>query len=216
MICLTPGQAATHRGSARSDQELSTLRRQEFAASCQLLHVRHGEVLDYPDGRLDRQDFAAMVGELTRHVRQIRPHVILTMGPEGGVTAHHDHAMVSIFATMAYHWAGRSNRFPEQLKNGLAAHQTQKLYYATALFTLVDRQPVSLAPTTASLELSKQEFETKIAAFKCHATQAPLFPYFEATMRKRAHLEVFHLAATSSPRKIEVEEDLFAGVKENE
>jgi LmbE family N-acetylglucosaminyl deacetylase len=215
VICLTPGQAATHRGSARSDQELSALRRREFTASCKMLNVSHGEVLDYPDGRLDRQDFLTVVADLARRVRQVRPHVILTMGPEGGVTAHHDHSMVSIFATMAFHWAGRNNRFPEQLKDGLAVHQTQKLYYATALFTLRDRQPVSLAPATASLELSTQEFETKIAAFKCHTTQAPLFPYFEATMRKRGQLEVFHLAAASTPRKIEVEKDLFAGVKEN-
>jgi len=214
VICLTPGQAATHRGSARSDQELSNLRRQEFAASCKLLHVKHGEVLDYPDGRLDRQDFFAVVGDLTRRVRQIRPHIIVSMGPEGGVTAHHDHSMVSIFATMAFHWAGRSNRFPEQLKNGMAAHQALKLYYATALFTLADRQPIALPPATVTLELSKQEFETKIAAFKCHTTQAPLFPYFESMMRKRGHLEVFHLAAASTPRRIEVERDLFAGVKE--
>jgi LmbE family N-acetylglucosaminyl deacetylase len=214
VVCLTPGQAATYRGRAGSDQELSSLRRQEFAASCRLLNVAHGEVLDYPDSRLDRQDFFAVVADLTRRVRQIRPHVILTIGPEGGVTAHHDHSMVSIFATMAFHWAGRSNRFPEQLKDGLAAHQSQKLYYATALFTLRDRQPVSLAPATASLELSGQEFETKIAAFKCHTTQAPLFPYFEATMRKRGHLEVFHLTAASTPRKVGVETDLFAGVTE--
>lgn len=214
VVCMTPGQAATHRGVARSDQELSALRRREFAASCKLLNVSHGDVLDYPDGRLERQDFFAVVGDLTRRVRQIRPDVILTIGPEGGVTAHHDHSMVSIFATMAFHWAGRSNRFPEQLRDGLAVHQTQKLYYGTALFTLGDRQPVSLAPATLSLELNAQEFETKIAAFKCHTTQAPLFPYFEATMRKRGHLEVFHLAATSTPRRIEAEKDLFAGVVE--
>jgi LmbE family N-acetylglucosaminyl deacetylase len=214
VICLTPGQAATHRGTARSDQELSELRRQEFAASCKLLNVSRGEVLDYPDGKLDRQDFLALVDDLTRRVRQIRPHVILAMGPEGGVTAHPDHSMVSIFATLAFHWAGRNNRFPEQLKDGMSAHQAQKLYYATALFTLADRQPTAPAPATLSLELSKQEFETKIAAFKCHTTQEPLFPFFEATMRKRAHLEVFHLAAASAPRKIEVEKDLFAGVKE--
>lgn len=190
------------------------MRRKEFAASCKLLKASSGEVLDYPDGRLDRQDFLAVVADLTRRVRQIRPHVILTIGPEGGVTAHNDHSMVSIVATMAFHWAGRNNRFPEQLKDGLAVYQPQKLYYGTALFTLPDRQPVSLAPATASLELTPQEFETKIAAFKCHTTQAPLFPYFEATMRKRGHLEVFHLAASSTPRKIEVETDLFAGVRE--
>ena len=46
VICLTPGQAATHRGGAKSDDELAAKRRQEFAASCEILKVSHGRVLD--------------------------------------------------------------------------------------------------------------------------------------------------------------------------
>jgi LmbE family N-acetylglucosaminyl deacetylase len=34
VICLTPGQAATYRGGAHSDQELAAMRRKEFAAAC--------------------------------------------------------------------------------------------------------------------------------------------------------------------------------------
>lgn len=212
VICLTPGQAATHRGGAKSDEELSAMRRREFAASCQMLKISRSEVLDYPDARLARQDFYAVVAELTRRVREIRPQVIMTIGPEGGVTAHPDHSMVSIFATMAFHWAARNDRFPEQLQNGLAPHQTQKLYYATALFTIPERQPISLAPSTTRLELAPEELETKIAAFKCHTSQAPLFPFFENTVRKRGRLELFHLVATATPSKAEVETDLFEGI----
>jgi LmbE family N-acetylglucosaminyl deacetylase len=214
VVCLTPGQAATHRGGAKSDRELAAMRRNEFAASTNLLQVSCSTVLDYPDGKLDRQDFYAVVGDLTRRIRETRPHVVMTIGPEGGVTAHPDHSMVSIFATMAFHWSARSNRYADQLQNGLAAHQAQKLYYASALFTLRDRQPVSLPPTTATIELEPQELETKIAAFKCHSSQAPLFDYFEATVRKRGRLEVFHLAASSTPHRVQPETDLFAGIKE--
>ena len=39
VICLTPGQAATHRGAAKSDDELSAARRLEFNAACKLLKV---------------------------------------------------------------------------------------------------------------------------------------------------------------------------------
>jgi len=212
VICLTEGTAATHRGGAKSNQELAALRRDEFATSCNLLKVTQGTVLDYPDGGLDRQDFHTAVAELTRRVRELRPEVIITMGPEGAITAHPDHSMVSIFATMAFHWAGRRNRFVDQLKNGLIPHQTQKLYYGTALFTMPDRPPVSLPPTSATLELSQRELETKIAAFKCHTSQAPLFPFFEETVRNRGRLEVFHLAATVTPKKMETETDLFAGI----
>jgi LmbE family N-acetylglucosaminyl deacetylase len=215
VICLTPGQAATHRGNARSDEELSAVRRSEFEAACKLLKVSHGTVLNYPDGRLDRQDFFAVVADLARRVRELRPHVIMTMGTEGAITAHPDHSMVSIFATMACHWAGRSNRFPEQLQDGLSPHQTQKLYYATALFTIPERQPVSLSPTTCVIDLNPHEIDAKIAAFKCHTSQAPLFGFFEETVRRRGRKEVFHLANCIKPQKAEMETDLFAGVAES-
>jgi len=215
VICLTPGQAATHRGTARSDDELSAARRLEFQAACKLLKVSRGTVLDYPDGKLDQQDFYAVVADLTRRVRELRPHVVMTMGTEGAITAHPDHSMVSVFATVACHWAGRTNRFPEQLQNGLKPHQTQKLYYATALFTMPERQPVSLAPTTAIIELMPHEIDAKIAAFKLHTSQAPLFGFFEATMYKRGKIEVFHLANSIKPSRMEMETDLFAGVEES-
>ena len=161
-----------------------------------------------------RQDFHAVVADLTRRIRELRPHVVITMGTEGAITAHPDHSMVSIFATMACHWAGRTNRFPDQLANGLAPHRTQKLYYASALFTMPDRQPVSLAPTTAIIELTQHEIDAKVAAFKLHTSQAPLFGFFEATIRKRGRIEVFHLANNVKPGKVEMETDLFAGVEE--
>ncbi|HET9184439.1 MAG TPA: PIG-L family deacetylase [Candidatus Angelobacter sp.] len=212
VICLTPGQAATHRGGAKSDEELSAARRKEFADSCKLLKVSEGTVLDYPDGKLDQQNFYSVVADLTRRVRRLKPDVIMTMGPEGAITAHPDHSMASIFATMAYHWAARTNRFADQLQNGLAPHQTEKLYYGTALFTIPERQPVSLPPSSAIIELAPHEIETKIAAFKCHTSQSPLFAFFEDTVRRRGRLELFHLAASSHPRKVETETDLFAGV----
>lgn len=211
VICLTAGTAATHRGGAKTAQELAAMRRKEFDASCRLLKVARGTVLDYPDGKLDQVNFYAVVADLCRRVREVRPEVVITMGPEGSITAHPDHSMVSVLATMACHWAGRSNRFIDQLENGLTPHRAQKLYYGTALFTMPDRPPVSLPPASAVIELTEHEQEIKIAAFKCHTSQAPLFPFFENTVRKRGRLEAFHLAAQSVPEKIEMETDFFAG-----
>jgi LmbE family N-acetylglucosaminyl deacetylase len=212
VVCLTPGQAATHRGGAKSNDELSSMRRQEFAAACKLLKVRQGTVLDYPDGKLDQQNMFTVVADLARRVREIRPDVVMTMGPEGAITAHPDHSMASVCGTLAVHWASRANRFADQLQNGVSPHVTKKLYYGTAGFTMPDRQPVALPPATLVLNLTSAEIETKIAAFKCHTSQAPLFPFFEETMRRRGKTEQFHLAAAATPRKLEVETDLFAGI----
>ncbi len=211
VVCLTPGQAATHRGGTRSDEELAQMRRLEFAASCQLLKVTRGEVLNYRDGALDRLDFRAAVGDLTRRVREIRPEVMMTMGAEGGVTAHPDHAMACLVATLAFQWAGRSNHFPEQLNDDVQPFRPQKLYHATANFTIPDRQPVSLAPVSAVIDIA-EFLDAKIAAFKQHRSQSPLFKLFEGLVRQREGKEYFHLAATSTPRQAEYETDLFAGV----
>jgi LmbE family N-acetylglucosaminyl deacetylase len=214
VICLTPGQAATHRGGAASDQELAALRRKEFAAACEILKVSKAIVLDYSDGQLHRQDLYKVVCDLTLHVRQFRPHVLMTFGPDGSVTGHTDHSMASIFATMAFHWAGRTNRYPDQLSGEITAHQTQKLYYSTVNFTLPDRQPVTLPPASAIIEIGDY-LEVKIAAFKAHASQAPLWSLFESHVRQRGRKEMFHLAARVTPGLIEQETDLFAGIKEN-
>jgi len=211
VVCLTPGQAATHRGGARTDQELVTLRRKEFAASCEVLKVTQAEVLDYADAQLPRTDFYTVVADLTRRIRRIRPHVLLTYGPDGGITGHPDHAMAGIFATMAFEWAGRTNRFAEHFEEGLSPHRVQKLYYSAATFVLPNRQPCSPSPITTKIEIGPF-LERKVRAFECHMSQAPLFPIFRNTLSQRGNLEMFHLAATTVPREMEFETDLFAGV----
>ncbi|MGZ4812105.1 MAG: PIG-L deacetylase family protein [Terriglobales bacterium] len=215
VICLTPGQAATHRGNTRSDADLAAQRRLEFAASCRILNVTGCEVLDYPDGALDRTDFYRVVEDLVLRIRTMRPQVILTYGPEGAVTAHPDHSMAGVFTTMAFEWAGRSNRFVEQLTNGLKPHQAQKLYYGTALFTLPGRQPIAPAPVTTTITIGPDRLARKISAFKAHSSQAPLFSLFESNVARRAHEEHFHLAARSVPSIISPETDLFEGVEED-
>jgi LmbE family N-acetylglucosaminyl deacetylase len=213
VICLTSGQAATHRGEAKSDDELSAMRRREFAEACALLKVARGEVLDFPDGKLDRVNFLEPVNLLVRRIREIRPQVVIAQGQEGGVTAHPDHSMASLFATAAFHWAGRSNRFVEQLEAGLAVHRARKLYYATSDFSLPDRQPVSLAPTTAMIDVG-DIIETKIKAFALHVSQAPLLSLFETHVRNRGNFERFHLAASTTPKLSTMETDLFTGIQE--
>ncbi len=213
IICLTPGQAATHRGGARSDQELAAIRRQEFAAACAMLKVSDATVLDYPDGQLHRVDPVRVVGDLTLRLRQFRPHILLTFDLSGGATGHTDHTMASVFATLAFHWAGRSNRFPDQLSAALTPHLVQKLYYSTADFHLSGREPVALAPVTAVIEIGER-LETKIEAFRAHASQQPLWSLFEEYVRKRGRRELFHLAATAKIQPLAAESDLLAGVED--
>jgi LmbE family N-acetylglucosaminyl deacetylase len=212
VVCLTAGTAGSHRGAAKTDAELAVIRRAEFDASCRLLRVSHAAVLEYPDGGLSQVPFLDPVGALTRRIRQIRPQVVMTFGHEGAVTAHPDHTMVSLFTTAAFQWAARTNRFPEQIeKEGLQPHRAQKLYYATAAFSLPERQSIAPPPSTAIIDVG-QYLDTKIAAFQLHSSQEPLFGIFEHIVRQRSGRERFNLAACSTPRDITIEDDLFAGV----
>jgi LmbE family N-acetylglucosaminyl deacetylase len=211
VVCLTPGQAGSHRGGAKTDQELAEIRRTEFVASCRILGVSKAVILDYPDGQLYRQELNRVVYELTLRVRRFRPDVMIAFGPEGGVTGHPDHSMAGIFAALAYQWAGRGNRYSDQLSNGLGPHRTQKLYIETADFALPNRAPITFAPHTTVIDIGKF-VETKVAAFKAHKTQAPLWPLFEENVRKSGPNEKFHLAATVKADAAKQETDLLDGI----
>ena len=121
--------------------------------------------------------------------------------------------MASIFATLAFHWAGRSNRFPDQLDGSIAPHRIQKLYYSTADFTLPGRQPVPLPPITTVIEVGDY-LEAKLQAFRAHVSQQPLWSLFEEYARKRGRREVFHLVAAVNAEGAAQETDLFTGVSE--
>jgi LmbE family N-acetylglucosaminyl deacetylase len=128
------------------------------------------------------------------------------------VTAHVDHSFVGLFTTAAYHWAGRSDRFREQLNNGLQPYRAQKLYYVTASQIWPERQPVSLSPVTARIDVRKYT-DIKIAAFRAHHSQIPLLDiYGDRSLRQPE--ELFHLAAAVKPQALSTEEDLFAGVQD--
>ena len=214
VVCLTAGTAAKNRGSARTEEELAELRIAEFRASCQFLGIAHGEVLHYPDSRLDHTSFYEVVGELVLRIRRLRPHVVLTFGQDGGLTGHPDHAMAGALATQAFHWAGRPDRYPEQISSCLQPHAAQKLYYATGDFKLPERMP-TLPPTiTTRIEIGAERFERKNQAFRKHLTQEPLFERLRKNLGKMPAHEMFHLAATLEPRDAKFETDLFEGVVE--
>ena len=214
VVCLTPGQAATHRGGAKSDQELAEMRKKEFATSCEILKVSHPVICDYPDGQLYLQNVNRVVYALVLEIRKFRPQVLMTFGADGGVTGHPDHSMAGVFASLAFQWSGRNNRYADQFTADIKPHRPSKLYYGTADFVIPGRQPITLAPTTAAIDI-KDYFETKVAAFKAHTSQAPLFALFEQNVRKRSDKELFHLVASVQGGAIREETDLFEGVKES-
>ena len=212
-VCLTAGERAANRGGIVEDEALKAIRRQEFAASCNLLGVAHCEVLHYADGALDRADFHEVAGTLVRILRTLRPHVVVTFAADGYVTAHPDHGMAGLFTSAAFQWAARSNRYPAHLKDDLTPWQARKLYYVTAEFSLKERPVVSLAPVTARVSVVPY-LHRKLEAFAKHKTQHPLYSVFEHAQHRAGDHELFHLAATAEITPMQMEHDLFEGIRE--
>ena len=207
VVCATRGEAARNRGSARTGEELAEMRSRELDQACELLGVSWHEIWDYPDGGLNRVGLLDLGRRLCGVIRQRRPTVVLTLGPEGGFTGHLDHVAISHFATFAFHAAGRQDFFPETGQ----PYQAQRLYYATGLNPLAGYPQVCFSPVTVEVDIAKT-FQRKLEAFQCHHTQAPLFPRFRAALERVGPTEWFHLAAASAALPPGMNHDLFAGL----
>ena len=216
VICLTDGRAASNRGNARNEQELAEMRRQEFAAALRVLGADHGEVLDYPDGKLVQQNFSEVTATLVDRIRRFRPQVIMTFGGDGNVNLHADHTMVSFFATAAFHWAGRSDFAPEQAA-GLAHYRPQKLYYAAPLFfahmSAGEAKEIAVTPYSLVLELGSLKAK-KLEAFLEHKSQAAILNQVRDAFSRTGEQERYLLVATRGLKSSLPETNMFDGIEE--
>lgn len=216
VICLTEGRAASNRGDTRSDDELAAARLAEMAISCGILGVTRHEVWNYPDGALIQANLFEITTRLVERMRQLRPHIVLTFGGDGGPNLHRDHAVAGFAATAAFHWSGRSNFAEEQLKNGLALWAPQKLYYEATRFTVSKfKEEAAVAPRTPSsvtLELGPLQ-EVKRQAIEAHDTQSVMSRAAHA-YEKYGHEEHYLLASARDADRFRNETDIFSGIEE--
>jgi LmbE family N-acetylglucosaminyl deacetylase len=213
VICLTEGTAGSYRGTAKSDAELGQLRRAEFAASCDILGVHHHEFLNdpdlYQDGKVEFAPLSEVAGKLVVRIRDLRPHVIVTFGMDGGLNTHADHTSVCAATTAAFHWAGSPKRFI-----GVGQiHTPQRLFHITNDFFLPERLRTLPAPWTLTLDI-RSVFERKQHAFAAHTTQAPLMEQTRPVFEQHGQLERYTLMATTVPQPATQSTDMFAGVTE--
>lgn len=207
VVCLTDGQAATNRGLAVSGAELGRMRREEFAASCEVLGVTRYELLNYHDGQLQEVEFTEAAEELVKRMRSFQPNVVITFGGDGGLNTHPDHMMASYWTTAAFHWSGQERRF-------LAAgevYQPDRLFYLTSNFFLEDRQPPMPMPWTTVLDIESVR-ERKNEAFRQHVSQAPLMERTRDLFARFGSQEFYTLVATSDPQPARQMTDLFEGL----
>lgn len=207
VLCLTDGQAATHRGGAQSPEQLGAIRAKEFADSCNVLGVHHQELLNYQDAELEYHSLHELGCELTQRMRALRPHVVLTFGGEGALNNHPDHTAVSSATTAAFHWSGNPRRFPQFG----APWRPQRLYYLTTNFFLPGRPAPLVSPWTCVLDIRSVR-DRKRQAFEQHTSQAPLMQTALTVFETHGDEERYVLAYTTEPQPATQTADLFEGL----
>lgn len=210
--------------------EIARLREAELHAAAAVLGITELRLLRYPDGGLAEAPADAVIARIAQAVRQVRPQVVVTFGPDGA-TGHPDHMAISQLTTAALFRAADPG-YPTD--GAEAAHQAAKLYY--------------LAPTRARLDLYDQVFgasamivdgitrtvpgwpewtlsagiaagpyaEQVWNALGCHRSQFPrLAPFAALSPQARVLLQgatTFYRAYSLAPTPLQHEIDLFAGL----
>jgi LmbE family N-acetylglucosaminyl deacetylase len=131
LVTATRGERGRYRGLGPGDPhhpgpaELGDIREAELRAAASALGIRDVSLLGYCDGDLDRADPREAVGRIAAHVRRIRPHVVVTFGPEGAY-GHPDHIAVCQFTTAALLGAADVTL---RVDSTAPPHAAAKLYY---------------------------------------------------------------------------------------
>lgn len=182
LILATRGEAGI---PGTEPARAGAIREAEARAACAVLGVRRLDFLDYHDGQLAQIDFQAAVRRLADRLRQLRPAVVITFGPDG-LSGHSDHTTVGAWTTAAFDAAG-------------AADWGARLYYIAP--SEATQQGCGVAPTAeqaggpvAFIDVGPW-LTTKVRAAQRHVSQDPPFKGDpeQAAARLACH-EVFRLA----------------------
>jgi len=133
LLTATRGESGRYRGFRPGDPnhpgpvELASVREAELRAAAFALGLREVALLDYRDSQLDQARPGEAVKAIAEHIRRVRPHVVLTFGPDGAY-GHPDHIAISQFTTAAI-IAAADPAGTGDGANAQPPHSVAKLYY---------------------------------------------------------------------------------------
>jgi LmbE family N-acetylglucosaminyl deacetylase len=154
LLTATRGEAGRYRGRRASDPShpgasaLAAIREQELRAAGAVLGLRDVSLLDLEDGRVDRADHARAVTSIARHVRRVRPDVVMTFGPDGAY-GHPDHIAISQLTTAAVVAAADPAR---PIEDADGPHTVSKLYYLAWPQSLWDAYQAAFGTLSSTID----------------------------------------------------------------
>lgn len=202
-------------------ERLGEVRAGELRCAAEILGVREVTFFGFLDGQLDRTPRDAIVAKAVAEIRRVRPHVVIGFGPEG-VSRHPDHIVMGQVALEAFDAAADPVRFPGQLLNGVRPWAARKLYRFEVAQEIFEAWGIPLrgvpGKTLTTFIDTSAYVARKVQAFSCHRTQArdartilSREGYLEFARR-----ETYVLAKCRPPSVALPEDDLFAGIPEEE
>jgi len=207
-------------------------REAELRAAAKELGIKEVAFLGYEDGRLDRADPSEALAKIAAHIRCIRPHVVVTFGPEGAY-GHPDHIAISQLATGAVVCAAADE--PPRASSEMRGHRVAKLYYMAwperawasyqaALKTLktkvdgVERNAVPWPDWAITTVIDATAFWPVVwRAVRCHKTQVCIYGKLEALSDEEhralwGRQEFYRVFSTVNGGR-QMESDLFEGLR---
>jgi LmbE family N-acetylglucosaminyl deacetylase len=235
LVTATRGEAGEVRdASSATKANLPLVREQELRCACDIYGIHPPRFLDYVDGQLAIAHQGQAVGKLVRIIRELKPHVLVSFGPDG-IYGHYDHIAVHRWTTIAYDLAADEDCFPDQISGTCMPHQPSKLYYQVLseevlavmspegkpAAVMMDGVPFPMVgysrdEITTVIDIG-QYVEAKLRGLQCHASQidssTPPEEAVEMTSSPLFRQETYILARANVGWPDAVETDLFHGLR---
>lgn len=172
-------------GHERPDDEVvGRTREAELRAAASELGVREVTVLGYPDGALDTVAPEIAQQAIADHLCRIRPHVVITFGPDGAY-GHPDHIAISQLTTAAVMRTAHREPVVSKLYYMAWSDATWAAYQSVLkkLSSTVDGVERQVIPTpdwyiTTRIDTSAA-WPRVWRAVKCHRTQMSIYANLE-------------------------------------
>jgi len=233
LVTATRGEAG---GIAEPDlatpANLPFVREKELRCACEIYGIHPPIFLDYVDGQLPIVHQGQAVGKLVRLIRELKPEVLITFGPDG-IYGHYDHIAAHRWATIAANLAADPDCFPDL--DLCEPHQVRKVYYRTLAEEQVQAMSEDGKPAAVDMDgvpfyfvgrpaseittvIDVNDYtQQKLAGIRCHTTQVGRNNRFvehaeEVIQEPWFQTESFVLGFTGGERPGGVEDDLLAGL----
>ena len=196
LLTLTRGDVGSwfeRAAGSWTPNDLAAERAKEWQAAVDVIGFARATLLEWPDGGLARADVDAVTADIVGFIREARPQVVCTFGPEGAGSEHDDHRATSFLAVRSFFRAAQPELYPDRG----AAHTATRLFFNAAPFD--PGRPVSAMSPTHAIDI-RDHLDEKKRAFECHRTQWKDRDLFYEVLERRQGHEYFHLAVDLEAR----------------